>query len=83
MENYMEWMNGKIYFDNSELDDLIFLLEQWYEAKFTFGNESLKSYMFTGVIDKRQSLDYNLNIISLTNKVKFKINEHGMIFINN
>lgn len=81
--NYKEWVNGKIYFDNSELDNLTFLLEQWYEAKFTFGNESLKNYKFTGVIDKRESLDYNLNIISLTNKVKFQKNEHGIVVINN
>jgi ferric-dicitrate binding protein FerR (iron transport regulator) len=83
LENYREWMNGKIYLDNSELDDLTFLLEQWYEAKFTFGNEGLKNYKFTGVIDKRESLDYNLNIISLTNKVKFQKYEHGIVIINN
>lgn len=83
LENYKEWMNGKIYLDNSELFDLTFLLEQWYEPKFTFGNESLKNYKFTGVIDKRESLDYNLNIISLTNRVKFQKNEHGIVIINN
>jgi len=83
LENYREWMNGKVYLDNSELYDLTFLLEQWYEAKFTFGNKGLKNYKFTGVIDKRESLDYNLNIISLTNKVKFQKNEHGIVIFDN
>jgi transmembrane sensor len=82
VENYEEWMNGKIYLDNSKLDDLTFLLEQWYGTKFSFRNNSLKTYKFTGVIHKTESLDYNLNIISLTNKVKFQKNEYGIIIIS-
>src|SRR5690606_6666507 len=62
VENYKEWMNGKIYLDNNELDDLTFLLEQWYGVKFSFSDNSLKTYKFTGVIHKTESLDYNLNI---------------------
>lgn len=83
IENYNKWINGNIFLDNSELDNLIFLLEQWYKAKFTFSNDGLKKYKFTGIIDKTKSLDYNLHIISLTNKVKFQKNEQGILIINN
>ncbi|RIH67243.1 FecR family protein [Mariniphaga sediminis] len=81
-EYYCEWVNGKVYLDNCKLNDLIFLMEQWYGATFTFESNPLKTYKFTGVINKTETLDYNLNIITLTNKVKFYKNEHGVIIIN-
>jgi transmembrane sensor len=82
LENYKEWMNGKIYLNNSKLDDLTFLLEQWYGVEFSFSDNSMKTYKFTGVIHKTESLGYNLNIISLTNKVKFQKDEHGIIIMS-
>lgn len=81
-EYYNEWINGKVYLNNCKLNDLIFLMEQWYGATFTFESTPLKTYKFTGVINKMETLDYNLNIITLTNKVKFYKNEHGIIIIN-
>lgn len=80
--HYDDWINGKIYLGSKELDDLTFLLEQWYGVKFVFSNDSLKTYKFTGIINKEKPLDYVLNIISLTNKVKFK-KEGETIMITN
>ena len=70
--HYQDWDEGKVYLDNRELSDLIFMLEKWYGVKFVFSNDNLKSYKFTGFINKEKPLDYVLKIITLTNKVKFK-----------
>jgi len=69
---YSSWIGGKIYFDNESLEDLSLRLERWYDIEFVFNTENIKSYKFTGVINKDKSLDYSLRIIQLTNKVKFR-----------
>jgi transmembrane sensor len=69
---YSSWIGGKIYFENESLEDLSLRLERWYDMEFVFERENIKSYKFTGVINKDKSLDYSLRIIQLTNKVKFR-----------
>ena len=76
---YTSWKGGKIYFNNKTLEDLTTQLERWYEVKFRFGSEKLKSYHFSGVINKDRSLDYTLNIIEAINKVEFKRNKDEIL----
>lgn len=81
-EKYISWISGKAYFDNKPLLDLVALLEKWYGVDFEFANVDAKSYAFTGMIDKKNSLDYVLQIIEMTNKVKF-IKKGGKMLITN
>ncbi len=76
---YSSWIGGKIYFDNESLEDLSLRLERWYDMEFVFEKENIKSYKFTGVINKDKSLDYSLRIIQLTNKVKFRKEQDKII----
>ncbi|SHF55565.1 FecR family protein [Mariniphaga anaerophila] len=79
VSRYVEWTAGKVYLDNDLLEYLVFLMEQWYGIPFEFGSEDIKDYCFSGVINKNKTLEYNLNIISLTNKIKFKQDENRII----
>ena len=69
---YLSWIGGKAYFDNKSLEDLSRLMERWYDVEFVFEKPNIKTYKFSGVINKDRSLDYALSIIQLTNKVKFR-----------
>ena len=60
--NFSSWIGGKIYFDNESLEDLSLRLERWYDIEFVFEKTNIKSYKFTGVINKDNSLDYSLRI---------------------
>lgn len=80
--NYGDWVNGRVYLDNKELSGLAFMLEQWYGTRFIFEKDSLKTFKFTGLINKEKPLAYNLMIIESTNKVKFKKGENGLIITN-
>ena len=81
-EKYTSWTNGKAYFDNQTLLDLVILLEKWYGVEFEFASENAKSYKFTGMINREQTLDYTLKIIEMTNKVKF-VKKGGKMLITN
>ncbi|MCE4565746.1 FecR family protein [Maribellus sp. CM-23] len=81
LDSYNQWKEGKVFLDNNSLGYLVFLMEQWYGEKFVFNSKNLKELTFTGVINKNKPLDYNLNIIELTNKVKFEKNENEISII--
>lgn len=74
-DEYTSWKGGKIYFNNETLLNLTLQLERWYEVKFSFDHENIKSYRFSGVINKERSLTYTLKIIQEINKVKFEFKD--------
>ncbi len=71
-EEYTAWKGGKIYFNNETLINLSLQLERWYEVKIMFAEEHIKSYRFSGVINRDKSLDYILKIIQEINKIDFE-----------
>ncbi len=79
IEEHIAWKGGKIYFNDETLFTLAQQLERWYEVKFAFANEELKSYRFTGVINKERSLAYTLEIIQKIRKVKFEFNKEQIL----
>ena len=81
-EKYTSWTSGKAYFEKQTLLDLVTVLEKWYDVEFEFTKDDAKSYTFTGVINREQTLDYTLHIIEMTNKVKF-VKKGGKMLITN
>lgn len=76
---HIAWKGGKIYFNDETLFALAQQLERWYEVKFAFASDELKSYRFTGVINKERSLEYTLKIIQEIRKVKFEFNKEQIL----
>ena len=79
---YTAWKGGKIYFNNESLENLVFQLERWYEVKFAFENEKIRSYRFSGVINKERSLNYTLGIIQEINKIKFQFKDEQILIMD-
>ncbi len=79
---YTGWVNGKIYFEDEKLDALSKRLGKEYQVDFIFKKERLKNCRFTGIINTNRSLRYNLEIIQLTNKIKF-IREEDKVTVTN
>lgn len=72
---YVSWTGGKIYFNDETLENLVVQLSRWYEVEFSFEEERIKSYRFSGVINREKSLGYTLNIIQEINKVRFEFDQ--------
>jgi ferric-dicitrate binding protein FerR (iron transport regulator) len=79
---YTAWTGGKIYFNNETLLNLARELERWYEVKFQFADEHIKSYRFTGVVNKEKSLEYTLKLIQEINKIDFESDNEQIIIKN-
>ncbi len=70
---YSSWKDGKITFFNEPLEAIIIKLERWYNVKFTFSSEEIKSYRFSGTILKYKPLDQVLQIIKISSPINYQI----------
>ncbi len=47
---FVSWIDGKFYFNDMTLENIMSQLQRWYDIEVFFVDEELKSYPFTGVI---------------------------------
>ncbi len=65
---------------NEGLPAIIEQLQRLYDIEFVFNKDELSSYTFTGVINHEKSIEYNLQLIELTNKIDARF-KNGKIII--
>ncbi len=70
---YSSWREGKITFFNEPLESIVQKLERWYNVKFIFKNEEIKSYRFSGAILKYKPLDQVMQIIRLSSPINYQV----------
>lgn len=80
IEKTSAWKNGKYYYNSEKLSSIIQQLQRWYDIEFIFNENDLSDFTFTGVVNREKSIEYNLKIIELTNKIKFE-SKDGAILI--
>jgi len=78
IDDQISWRHGEFSFTNKSLEDIMKVLERWYNVDITIANEEMKSIGFTGVISKNQSIDYILEIIKNTNNMSYKIDNNSI-----
>lgn len=72
---YCAWKDGKFYFEDVPLSEILRTMGRWYNFDVSFEKEYLGQIQFTGVAKKDKSLHYLLDIISETSKTKYIINQ--------
>jgi len=70
---YSAWKDGKFYFENENLKNILDKMKRWYNFNVKFEQKSLEQIKFTGIILKDEPIDQFLDIISKTSNVKYKI----------
>ena len=63
---------GERYFNTEKLDYVINSLEHIYNCKISFSDQSIKDIRFSGTINRNNSLDHTLNILTLTTGTEYK-----------
>ena len=73
------WIEGKFYFDEMPLENIMKQLARWYNIEVFFVAQELKSYEFTGLIRKDFSAERVFEIIEKTTQVKFHVKGRSVI----
>ncbi|MGV8090818.1 MAG: FecR family protein [Mangrovibacterium sp.] len=79
VEKITAWKKGKYYYSNEKLSTIIGQLQRWYDMEFVFDENELSLYNFTGVINHEKSIQYNLKLIELTNKINVEFKDDKIV----
>lgn len=79
-KQFMQWTTGTYTFTNQSLGEIMKSLSRWYDFKYSFSDESLKAIRFEGGLNKYESIQPILDIITRTGKVKYKVEGKEIIF---
>lgn len=76
----VQWTTGKYSFTDEPLCEIMKTLSRWYDFDFKFEDELIKQIRFEGGLNKYESIDPILDIISKTGKVKVTVKGKEVIF---
>ncbi len=76
---YSSWKNGKFYFKDYRLEDIVQKLERWYDFTFFYKQEEIKDLRFRGTINKHCPLEEVLRYIEGTTDIKFNIKDKTVV----
>jgi ferric-dicitrate binding protein FerR (iron transport regulator) len=75
LEEALAWKNGLFVFRSEPIGSIMRKLSRWYDVEVTFADASLTQLRFTGTIRKYESIQKVLEMLALTQKVKFRIDD--------
>lgn len=70
---YTAWKDGKFYFENENLKNILTKMARWYNFNVKFEQKALEQIKFTGIVLKDEPIDRFLDILSKTSNIKYKI----------
>nr|WP_294782733.1 FecR domain-containing protein [uncultured Flavobacterium sp.] len=70
---YTAWKDGKFYFENENLKNILTKMARWYNFNVKFEQKALEQIKFTGIVLKDEPVDHFLDIISKSSNIKYKI----------
>jgi transmembrane sensor len=76
-EEYTSWKDGTLIFNKEPLESLARKLERKYDITFSFEDEKLKSYSYSGTL-RDFPLEQVLRALELTSPIKYSINEKNV-----
>jgi ferric-dicitrate binding protein FerR (iron transport regulator) len=75
MEEALAWKNGLFVFRSEPLGSIMRKLSRWYDVEISFPDGATTDLRFTGTIRKYESIQKVLDMLALTQKVNFTINQ--------
>ncbi len=69
------WKDGKFVFIDKTLEEICRELENWYNVEITISKKSLAKNKYTSVIKRTTTVNLVLKMLSLTDKINYKITD--------
>lgn len=76
---FTAWTEGKWIIEGMRLDGIMKQLARWYDITVFYQNPEAKELVFTGDLEKYNTCNVILDIISMTTNVEFELKERVII----
>ncbi|NMB49748.1 MAG: DUF4974 domain-containing protein [Bacteroidales bacterium] len=71
-DDYVQWKNGNLYFDNQSFEDIARTLSRIFNVDIRFASDKLRSIRFSGTLGM-SSIRNTLDILSLTSPMRYEM----------
>lgn len=78
---FIAWMQGRIIFEESTIDEIFNDLSRWYDIEIEYVDEDVRDLRYSIDIIKYANLDEVLNILELTKKIEFEIIDNTLFMM--
>ena len=79
------WKDGKFVFIDKSLAEICRELENWYNVEIIIRDKSLANTKYTSVIKRTTTVNMVLKMLSLTDKINYKITDrkeaHDIVYV--
>lgn len=81
LSQIVSWKQGLFAFNEESLGEIMTELARWYDVNVFFNSEQQKNFVFTGIVERTESIDKILNLIEATSAghIKFEIKDKTVI----
>lgn len=69
----MSWKDGKLQFENQDMEDIASRLSRWYGYSFKFDNLKMKDRQYTASFNNKIPLTHLLDVMKAISRVNYKI----------
>lgn len=79
VNEFISWKDGVFQFVNKPLKDIMKVLSRWYDVDIIFENKDLESLEFIGTLNKNQSIEEILSIMTSNSINNYEIKDKTII----
>lgn len=80
---YTAWNEGRLIFENRTLENIVEILEHWYNVNISFGTPEIKQLRFTGNMDRYATITPILKAIARTTDLRINIKDRDILITDN
>jgi ferric-dicitrate binding protein FerR (iron transport regulator) len=74
IEQFAAWKHGKLVFDATSMEEVVYRLQKWYNVEIIIQDEQLYNYRFTGVFGN-EPIQEVLELMRFTSPFSYRISE--------
>ena len=76
---YSSWKDGLFVFENKQLEEIMTTLSRWYNIHVFYANQAVKTYHFTGDLERYGDFRKTLGMIEKATSIRFVINGNNIM----
>ncbi|MDR2915643.1 MAG: DUF4974 domain-containing protein [Tannerella sp.] len=80
VSQYISWVNGKIYFKDACLEDIMNNLARWYDIRVSYEDAAVKKLRFGCNLNRYKEITPFLELLEKTEKVNIVVKGNNIIF---
>ncbi|MDD4638523.1 MAG: DUF4974 domain-containing protein, partial [Bacteroidales bacterium] len=69
-------------FEDTSLEEIMKVLEKWYDVKFIYDSKEIKKIHYTGVLKKYENINSMLDFLETSEEISFQIFGETIIIKN-